>query len=291
MLALISSYYPDAFARSFWAALSWVVGQGVMLTLLIAAGGIVFELVLVFVWRRNDAEAKRDWRRYTLETIRALAGGCVLAALILFVWFFIQDAPTQIRIRDERIAELGGAPDVPVNVRNLLPADTAAAGSALRELSDVFNKDIAEICGERLRRIRLCVQNARMRPLSDCAAKALEQFQSERPIEETLLGTSRDTGLLNAGEPEIVQILNQAVQRKDRQILIDFDSYSLKLYSAFRFLGLIDNQSDEKQRLFEPAINIVDGDLNHWESAASRYCEFIQKTNERISMMKTQITR
>ena len=40
-----------------------------MLTLLIAAGGIVFELVLVFVWRRNDAEAKRDWRRYTLETI------------------------------------------------------------------------------------------------------------------------------------------------------------------------------------------------------------------------------
>ena len=47
--------------------------------------------------------------------------------------------------------------------------------------------------------------------------------------------------------------MNQALQHKDRQILIDFDDYSLRLYSAFRFLALI--QDDEKTRLFEPAIN------------------------------------
>jgi hypothetical protein len=282
----IFDYYWTAIVRSFWNGWDWAVGQGILLGLVEAIAAIILGVIAVSFLRKHQGTRWRSALRIIRDTLVVIA----VLFVVLFLIFFVQDAPNEIAKRDERIAQLGGAPDANIIVSRHLQADAEAMGKALRELSNIFNKDIAEICGERLRRMRLCVQLINTLPMGDCAARALEQFQSERPILEKLLGTSRDTGLLNAGEPEIIQILNQAVQRKDRQIIIDFDDYSRRLYSAFRFFNSIQAlasiQGDEKQPLFDMGMNITDGDVNRWDEAAGRYCGFVQKTNQRISWIR-----
>ena len=58
----------------------------------------------------------------------AAGAGLIATAIVLFIAFmvfFVQDAPNQIRIRDERIAQLGGAPDAPIAVPHLSRSERA----------------------------------------------------------------------------------------------------------------------------------------------------------------------
>jgi uncharacterized membrane protein len=50
----IGSYYEEAAIRAFWNAFDWVLGQGILLTLLIVGGTIVFELLVVAMqWKAS----------------------------------------------------------------------------------------------------------------------------------------------------------------------------------------------------------------------------------------------
>ena len=123
------------------------------------------------------------------------------------------------------------------------------------ELSDIINNDIQAVCDE-AKAALACIQQIRAVQPSDCAAKTDKVFIKGRKI-LSRFWIGANTGFLNAGDPEILEILNQAIRPKDRQVFIDFDQYALGAYNEMYFLSLIENSGDERRRLFEPAPGIV----------------------------------
>lgn len=240
-------------------------------------------------WWPFSSNALGVWSVFGELGVIAVAG-LALACLATFLWFLLADAPEQIRIRDERIAQLGGAPDAPVQVPQLSSADAEKVGAAISALANLLNNEGQDAC-DKAKVALACIQNIRSVTPSECASKTNEAFNKSRSLTTTLLGTGASTGLLNAGDPMAIDILNQAIQRKDRQIFIDFDDYGRRAKNALYFLSLIEIKSDERARLFEPALNITDGELNGWQSATQRFCEFIGKTNERITEIRRQLSR
>ncbi|MGH9351064.1 MAG: hypothetical protein ACRD2G_02715, partial [Terriglobia bacterium] len=136
-----------------------------------------------------------------------------------------------------------------------------------------------------------CIRNIRSRSPSDCAKRVHDVFLTARELLMKLLGTSAASGLLNAGDPTTVHILNQAIQYQDRKILIDFDDGARRAYNAIHFLELVDTSVSERARLFEPAINVADRDINGWEAACGRFCALLEKTNGRIMQIRSQLMR
>jgi hypothetical protein len=92
----VVSYYAIAIPRAFWAGWSWTIGQGLLLTSLLVAGGIAFEFLRFLRRRRVRAVAMSDFRQYARETAIAFVGGLVLVLFFLFIVFFVQDAPRQL---------------------------------------------------------------------------------------------------------------------------------------------------------------------------------------------------
>jgi hypothetical protein len=106
MWSELASYYGVAIQRVFWGAWGWAVGQGIILTILLVVGGIVFEL-LRFLRRRSSAAADmKSFGQYLRETGIAALGGAGLVALFLFVVFFVQDAPVQLNDANQKLAHL-----------------------------------------------------------------------------------------------------------------------------------------------------------------------------------------
>jgi len=100
------------------------------------------------------------------------------------------------------------------------------------------------------------------------------------------LWKNANEGFMVVGDDDVLKVLAQAIQPKDRQIFIDFYSALRNAYNELDFLALL--KQDERPRLFEPALNISNSG-NDLAQAAERYCSFIDKTNDRISSIRQQI--
>ena len=176
-------YWGAAIGRSLSDALDWVIEHGIIFDVLTAVGGIVSAVVVLR-------------RRATMETVTQLVGGWIIAILVLFVLFLLNDAPNQIRIRDERIAQLGGAPDTPIAVPgSLRGSNDNRVLAVVGELSDIINKDIQAVCDEA--KVALaCIQQIRTVQPSDCAAKTDKVFIKGRKI-LSRFWTSANTGFLS----------------------------------------------------------------------------------------------
>jgi hypothetical protein len=102
----IASFWGDAATSAFWEAIAWAIAQGILLTFLVAVSSIVFEFLIVMMGARSDETAINGWRNYALETLRALLGGCIISAFVLFVTFFIKTAPQQLIAERNRTVTL-----------------------------------------------------------------------------------------------------------------------------------------------------------------------------------------
>jgi hypothetical protein len=112
---LLLEYYVQAVPRAFWAAIDWALGQGWALSLLLVIGPSVYGIVLAFV---RACKAHRSWRSAVAQTVKAstdllpktFLGGTVVGFGLLFMWFFINDAPEQMRlVRQEATAGVSNA--------------------------------------------------------------------------------------------------------------------------------------------------------------------------------------
>jgi hypothetical protein len=100
----LASYYEAAIPRAFSAGWDWAVSQGIKLTLVIVVANVIFGALLVVAMRRRfNSEAIHRWWRWTWETPVALVGALTITTLILFLWFFINDAPKQLSEAREQI--------------------------------------------------------------------------------------------------------------------------------------------------------------------------------------------
>ena len=121
---LVGSYYAEAIPRAFWAAWDWMLGQGILLTILLAFTLVVSAsgFAIYRACRRQHSWA--DARKVVGHAIKdfGIAGlaATALALIIVFCIFFIIDAPHQLELANQqitklktRIAELTPKPIVP----------------------------------------------------------------------------------------------------------------------------------------------------------------------------------
>jgi hypothetical protein len=284
-ISAIALYYWEAICRSAAMAKDWIVRWSIIPGLLLALCIAVVEFPPPSWTALGGLATMVQVRKHAYR----LFLGFLLFLTIMVGFAFIEDAPNQMRIRDQKIIQLGGAPDAPIAVPRRLPgSNEKRVLAAVGELSEIMNKDVQDAC-DRAKVALACIQQIRTVQPSDCAAKTDAAFQKGRTILNKLW-TSADAGFLNAGDRQILEILNQAVQPKDRQIFIDFDQYALGTYNRMYFLSLIENDPNERRRLFEPALNLSIAS-NRWEEATERYCNFVGKTNDRISEIRRQISQ
>jgi hypothetical protein len=279
----VAGYYGGAASRALWAAIEWTLGQGIALTLLVTAGTILFEFLVVAMRWRAGANLN-GWLLYTLETVRALVGGCFIAAFLLFAWFFVQDAPKQIADRDQRIAELGGAPDAPIHVPATAKNNNQVA-DAINTLSSIVNKDMVSLCDE-AKKDFICSNDVRNKSVSECFDKAGKTLIHARLIAD-VLWTNADAGLMVKGDSDTVSIMKQAIQMKDRQVFVELDDAALATREKMFFLTLL--TAEERSRLFDAALNLSEGP-SKLQSATNRYCALIDKTNGRIAEIRKQMS-
>jgi len=104
------SYYGAAIPRAFWAGWDWAFGQGLGLTILLGCGAVASAAVyaLIRAWRRSHswADARKGVRHATADFLISGVGAIVIVLVGLFVWFFVNDAPTQIESLREKLVAL-----------------------------------------------------------------------------------------------------------------------------------------------------------------------------------------
>lgn len=287
---MVIAYYKESIPRIFWASWDWAIGQGLSLTVVLAVALPLFVIVfeVVCAWRRYKtwAEAKKHIRSAVGRFLREIIVIIIVAPTILFVIFFIQDAPNQIRIRDEKIVRLGGAPDVPVSIPRLADADREKAVNMLSRLSDIMNTDARQAC-DLADRLQNSYGSRQERP-SVYAAQARDIFSMTRMIYTVLLGQQNNGGILKSGDPIMINIMAQAIQSKDHDIIIQFDGYALSTSNLLSALDVAD-RSAERAKLFEPIFTALSIPMNLWRQYTKQFCGLINKTNSRIAELRSAL--
>ena len=93
-------YWNEAIPRSFWAAYSWAVSQGALLTLWLAFAAIVWEAFfdLPRLWRSQSGKEVRARNVIAEVAVRlaGIAGTAAVFVVISFLWFLANDPHEQI---------------------------------------------------------------------------------------------------------------------------------------------------------------------------------------------------
>lgn len=127
-------YYTEAVQRSLWAAWDWAVGQGLWLTFWIAVAAAASDLLrrLHGRWKlptERNAVVKDIGKKALID----LAGTPLLFLVAVFLWFFIHDAPEQIRLGKEQVKSASSASTAEISRLN---------GEILRLSSELMNKKV-----------------------------------------------------------------------------------------------------------------------------------------------------
>jgi hypothetical protein len=278
----IVDYYWAASTRSVWAAWVWASGQGIVLGILEGISTIIFAMVIMLIFHRKRPSS----RRRLLRAVGDIVGVILVLLGILLLVFFVQDAPNQVRIRDEKIAQLGGAPDTAIFIPNLSKTEKDKVLDALTNLSDFVNRDGRAACDSARR-----LQSVAMRDQSQAvlnAKMARGVFDDTRKIYSTILGPDNKGGILKSGDPMLVEIMMQAIQTKDRDTIVQFDGYTRTVSMLFDAL-LIVQTSQEQAKIIEPILVAADAPLNLWAQKTEDFCNLINKTNDRIAEMRSSL--
>jgi hypothetical protein len=106
----IGSYYAEAIPRAFLAGWDWMLSEGILLTLLLAFALLVwaigFASFRAFGRRHSWADAMTEVRKAARDFGIAGIAATGLALAILFVVFFVRDAPTQLLKASDEIQTL-----------------------------------------------------------------------------------------------------------------------------------------------------------------------------------------
>ena len=96
----VGSYYWAAIPRAFWSAWEWAIGQGLLLTILLALALLVcataYALMRVLRRRHSWDHAMEEVGRALRDFLVAGLAASAVALLILFGIFFVRDAPTEL---------------------------------------------------------------------------------------------------------------------------------------------------------------------------------------------------
>ena len=278
------SYYLGAFCRALQQAWVWPNSHSYWFLFLTTVLGGLFTVAVVKTL--SLGKVKQPPLLYWAEKFSAtVLMGAILTFLGSIVVFFIQDAPRQIAERDERIAELGGAPDAPIDILSSIK-HSLQVRRTVDDLSMLINNDLTDVCNEAKSALK-CVSDIRTEQPQDCLAKIDLAFNNGRRL-MTKLRSGTGEGMLVRGDAQLLFVLNQALQPKDWQTFVDYDQYSRGTREEVAFLTLL--TPEERVRLFEAALKLSDNH-NRWAEATDVYCALIKKTNERIAEIRRQISR
>jgi hypothetical protein len=100
----IIQYYQDAIVRSFGAALEWAVGQGLYLTIAFFVATFVVSVGRA-LWR-NWPHVMTAFRAAIKDFLSTAALTTIVAVGLLFVVFFVLDAPNQANILNQKVTDL-----------------------------------------------------------------------------------------------------------------------------------------------------------------------------------------
>src|SRR5271169_714459 len=120
------AYYKEAIPRAFYAALNWALGQGWMLSLLLAVGVVVSAALFAFVraWRGHHSwlDAVRNLRTEIASFVLVFVGGSTFVMGSLFFGFLLADPPNQIAAANLKVKTL-------LDENNSLKAEISARNS------------------------------------------------------------------------------------------------------------------------------------------------------------------
>jgi hypothetical protein len=105
----VAEYYRLAVSRSFSAAINWARNQGILLTLLFAtpalAFGVGFAALRALHKRHTWHDAMSAVKEAFMDFVFATVTVAAVAMLILFVIFFVQDAPQQVSNLQDKLTQ------------------------------------------------------------------------------------------------------------------------------------------------------------------------------------------
>ena len=100
-------YYHDATGRSWDAAWEWATGQGIYLTWLFAIGVVacaaIYATIRAVRKHHSWGDAMSEVRRAIKDFILAAIGASAFVLLLLFVVFFVRDAPTKMMALEKQL--------------------------------------------------------------------------------------------------------------------------------------------------------------------------------------------
>jgi hypothetical protein len=104
------AYYAGAFSRSWMAAWEWATGQGIFLTWLLGFGVLIcaigFAMFRAIGKHHSWNDAINDARKAVQDFFLAMVVASIFVLALLFVVFFVKDAPRQIALAENTIKSL-----------------------------------------------------------------------------------------------------------------------------------------------------------------------------------------
>jgi hypothetical protein len=252
----LGSYYGAAIPRAFWAGWDWAFGQGLLLTILLGIGALFCAILYALI---RAIRRSHSWQAALSHVGQALGdfliagvGAVAIVLLCLFGWFFVHDAPKQIAQREQRIAELGGAPDAPIELPALSRAERDETVRSLDWLLTYMGND-AKPAYDTAMEVRAKIgMDINVLDKSSAYAQRVKQiYQLAQDLRHKLLGFDNKSGILNSGNPAVVKIMAQAVQLRDRQTIIDFMPSSAMFSEGLETLHKTEGDPDLRGLLFD----------------------------------------
>jgi hypothetical protein len=125
MSAGFIAYYLAAIHRSWQAAWGWASGQGILLSLLFALAVFVVAILYAVFATRSWSTAMSEIRQAVQRFVVAVVGIPLVVMMVLFIIFFIQDAPTELAALTKERDLANAERDKATNSLNLLKDQNA----------------------------------------------------------------------------------------------------------------------------------------------------------------------
>jgi hypothetical protein len=286
----ISSYYGEALPRAFWAGWNWAFGQGLLLTILLGISALVYAMIRAFRRSHSWQAAGSHISQALLDFLIAGIGAGSIVSIILFAWFFVQDAPKQIAIRDQRIAELGGAPDAPVVISHLTNPDKDRASSAITQLYMFLNTTGLNVTNQlHLNSDPDNIMNGLYLTGPQHTLSADLKKIADQDVYDALYGPN---GLMVPRDGLIKSVLEQAIQPKDKKIVEKFSQEVAALYDReVTFHKINEKIGNSDPALTNDLARFVNEQATRVDESDHEMEKVITKTNERISEIREQLQK
>jgi hypothetical protein len=287
----LGSYYGAAIPRAFWAGWDWAFGQGLLLTILLGIGALFCTILYALI---RAIRRSHSWQAALSHVGQALGdfliagvGAVAIVLLCLFGWFFVHDAPKQIAQREQRIAELGGAPDAPIELPALSRAERDETVRSLDWLLTYMGND-AKPAYDTAMEVRAKIgMDINVLDKSSAYAQRVKQiYQLAQDLRHKLLGFDNKSGILNSGNPAVVKIMAQAVQLRDGQTIIDFMQSSAMFSEGLETLHKTEGDPDLRGLLFDGVHGLLSKQEQEFDKATEQLGVLIDKTNARVAEIK-----